>query len=110
MASSSTEQQPASAIPGFEQNDVLTAMLRIAEDEIKAKDEQTSLLQHIIATNEKELIAKDRRIAELEAYAGGLNDQIEQFKSLFDRYLSKAEAARMASVFQPLAPGVGPSQ
>lgn len=88
-----------------EQADVLAAMLRIAEGEIKAKDEQHGLLTQIIATNEKELAGKDRRIRELEARVGSLNDDIDQYKRLFDRYLSKTEAARASSVFQPRQKG-----
>ena len=58
-------EPPAPGLVGgtaIDQAEVLAAMLRIAEGDIKAKDEQHHLLQQIIATNEKELAAKDRRI------------------------------------------------
>ena len=83
-----------------EQADVLAAMLRIAEGDIRAKDEQHALLQQIIATNEKEIGAKNRRIVELEVHVGAQQKEIDEFKRLFDKYLAKAEAARGASVFQ----------
>ena len=84
-----------------DQAEVLAAMLRIAEGEIRGKEEQHALLQQIIATNEKELAAKDRRIDELEGHMRTLTRELEEFKRLFDRYLTKAENARGASVYQP---------
>ena len=78
------------------QADVLAAMLRIAEGDIKAKDEQHALLQQIIATNEKEIAAKDGRILELEEEVRALKREMEEFKSLFDMYLNRQEAARAA--------------
>jgi hypothetical protein len=83
------------------QADVLAAMLRIAEGDIKAKDEQHALLQQIIATNEKEIAAKDGRILELEEEVRALKREMEEFKSLFDMYLNRQEAARATSVYQP---------
>ena len=79
---------------------VLAAMLRIAEGEIRAKDEQHSLLQQIIATNERELAVKTARIAELEAQVQRVQIESDQFKSLFDSYLTRAEAARSSSAIR----------
>ena len=92
----------AGATPGAgtDQAAVLAAMLRIAEGEIRAKDEQHSLLQQIIAQNEKQLATKDARIAELEAKVVAMQLESEQFKGLFDKYLAMAEAARTNSAYQ----------
>lgn len=79
---------------------MLSAMLRIAEGEIRAKDEQLVLLQQIIATNEKEIRAKDERVTELEERIAALQLESEQFQALFNKYLTKAEAARAHSVFK----------
>ena len=87
---------------------VLSAMLRIAEGEIRSKDEQHNLLQQIIATNEKELADKSTRIAELEAQVVRQAEELEEFKALFDKYLSKAEAQRKHSAFQPGAAPASP--
>ena len=79
---------------------MLSAMLRIAEGDIRSKDEQHGLLQQIVATNEQEIAKKDVRIAELEECVAAKQREIDEFKGLFNKYLSKAEAARKHSAFQ----------
>ena len=82
-----------------EHAEVLSAMLRLAEGEIRGKDEQIALLHQMVATNEQEIHKKDVRIDELNNELSSLRAEIEQFKSLFDKYLQKAEAARSTSAF-----------
>lgn len=82
-----------------EQAEVLSAMLRLAEGEIRGKDEQIELLHQMVAKTDEDCKAKDVRIAELEQQVDALKDEIDQFKGLFNRYLTKAEAARSRSAF-----------
>ena len=91
-----------------DQADVLSAMLRIAEGDIRAKDDQLVLLQQIIATNEKEIEGKDVQIATLKEQMESMRQESEQFKALFASYLDRSEAARSKSVLQHSA-GAGTS-
>ena len=85
--------------PNTEHADVLSAMLRIAEGEIRSKDEQVALLHQMVAANEQEVRRKDVRIAELEKALQAQQTEVEQFKQLFTRYLERAEEARSKSAF-----------
>lgn len=82
-----------------EHADVLSAMLRIAENEIQGKDEQIALLHQMVATNEDEIRKKDDHVDELQRRCGELQAEMDQYKALFNRYLAKAEAARRTSAF-----------
>jgi hypothetical protein len=82
-----------------EHADVLSAMLRIAEGEIRGKDEQIALLYQMVATNEDEIRKKDHQIHELHKRVEAMQDEMDQFKGLFEKYLTKAEAARQTSAF-----------
>ena len=84
-----------------DQADVLAAMLRIAESEIKSKDEQLVLLQQIIATNEKEIEGKDGQISGLQKQVEELRSESQQFKLLFSTYLDRSEEQRRQSVLKP---------
>ena len=90
-----------------ERADVLSAMLRIAENEIRSKDEQIALLHEMVATNEQEIQKKDSRIGELEAQLGGMQAEVGRFKALFSQYLLRAEVARNTSVFARAATADG---
>mmetsp|Transcript_9039 Transcript_9039/g.26680 ORF Transcript_9039/g.26680 Transcript_9039/m.26680 type:complete len:187 (+) Transcript_9039:123-683(+) len=79
-----------------ERSEVLISMLHIAEGEIKSKDSQIEILNTMIAANERELSNKDGKIGELEQEIVRLRKEMESFKTLFNRYLAKSEAARTA--------------
>ncbi|KAL1521973.1 hypothetical protein AB1Y20_021618 [Prymnesium parvum] len=77
-----------------ERAEVLISMLHIAENEIKAKDAQIDILNQMIAANERELSSKDGKIDELQQEIVRLKKEMDSFKTLFNRYLAKSEAAR----------------
>ena len=77
-------------------------MLRLAEGEIRSKDEQIALLHQMVAANEQEIHKKDARIEELSNQVASVQTELEQFKGLFNKYLARAEAARSSSAFTRL--------
>ena len=93
-----------------EKEDVLRAMLYVAEDEIRAKEVQVELMQQMLVTTEQEIGAKDGRIGELMAENSKLRDELAKFALLFDRYLSKSEGrpAGGAGLTQRVVPGGTP--
>lgn len=96
--------------PEQEKEDVLRAMLFVAEDEIRAKEVQVELMQQMLVTTEQEIGSKDDRIGELVNENTKLRDELAKFAQLFDRYLSKSEGPRgslssMATPPKPAAAG-----
>lgn len=96
--------------PEQEKEDVLRAMLYVAEDEIRAKEVQVELMQQMLVTTEQEIGAKDGRISELMAENSKLREELAKFALLFDRYLSKSEGrpAGSAGLTQRVVPGGTP--
>ena len=86
-------------VSSAEHAEVLSAMLRLAEGEIRAKDEQISLLHKMVGANEDEIGKKEGQIAQLNDQLAKLQGELDQFKGLFTKYLAKAEAARSTSAF-----------
>ena len=96
--------------PEQEKEDVLRAMLFVAEDEIRAKEVQVELMQQMLVTTEQEIGSKDDRIGELVNENTKLRDELAKFAQLFDRCLSKSEGPRgslssMATPPKPAAAG-----
>ena len=77
--------------PEQEKEDVLRAMLYVAEDEIRAKEVQVELMQQMLVTTEQEIGHKDDRIGDLVSENTKLRDELSKFALLFDKYLSKSE-------------------
>lgn len=106
--------QLAQIIPSVQQEqekeDVLRAMLYVAEDEIRAKEVQVELMQQMLVTTEQEIGSKDGRIGELVVENSRLREELAKFALLFDRYLSKSEGrpAGGAGLTQRVVPGGTP--
>ena len=77
-----------------EKEEVLRAMLSVAEAELTAKDVQVDLMRRMLSSTEQELRNKDERIADLHKENSRLRGELLSFTNLFNKYLSKSEAAR----------------
>ena len=77
-----------------EKEEVLRAMLSVAEAELTAKDVQVDLMRRMLTSTEQELRNKDERIADLHKENSRLRGELLSFTNLFNKYLSKSEAAR----------------
>lgn len=99
-AAAATAEVPVSTIsldvaPGEdEKEEVLRAMLSVAEAELTAKDVQVDLMRRMLSSTEQELRNKDERIADLHKENSRLRGELLSFTNLFNKYLSKSEAAR----------------
>ena len=68
-------------VSSAEHAEVLSAMLRLAEGEIRAKDEQISLLHKMVGANEDEIGKKEGQIAQLNDQLAKLQGPIHQIPS-----------------------------
>ena len=90
---------PVSAIsldvaPGEDEKEEVLRDAERAEAELTAKDVQVDLMRRMLSSTEQELRNKDERIADLHKENSRLRGELLSFTNLFNKYLSKSEAAR----------------
>ena len=88
---SSAAERQLSLAEEASQQDCLVAMLRLAEGELRQKDEQIECLNSMIEGNAEHMEAKRRREQEVAEENAALKRQVAEYQKLFSDYLNRVE-------------------